>query len=115
MSSSQARCRGRVQAQGDDIEKDGGYSHSWAQDEPVTDREGLSFLDKIEEQCSKSQKAQRKQAFKKARRFVKNASEQEGTEAQPHSFEDRKRTVKNARVDIEIRSGITFIPAKESE
>ncbi|HBE20047.1 MAG TPA: hypothetical protein DEG17_00805 [Cyanobacteria bacterium UBA11149] len=101
---SQAPYRGRVQAQGDDIEKDGGYSCPWAQNVPVTDRDGLSFLAKIEEQCTKSQKAQRKQAFAKAKRFVKLASEQGGVrpEAQPRSFQDSKRTVSNARVDIEI-------------
>lgn len=117
MSNSPKPYRGRVQAQGEDIEEHGGYSCSWAQDKPVSDRDGLSFLDKIEKQCSKSQKAQRKQAFAKARRFVKNASEQGGVgpEAQPRSFQDKKRTVKNARVDIEIRSGRTFIPVKEPE
>ncbi len=117
MSSSQAPYRGRVQAQGDDIEHDGGYSCPWAQDQPVSDRDGLSFLAKIEEQCSESQKAERKQAFVKAKRFVNNASKQGGVspESQPHSFQDIRRTVKNARVDIEIRSGLTFVPFKEAE
>ncbi len=112
MSSSQAPYRGRVQAQGDDIEQDGGYSCSWARDKPVTDQDGLSFLDKIEARCNESQKAQRKQAFARARNFVKRASEQGGVgpESQPRSFQDSKRTVKNARVDIEIGSGLTFVP-----
>ena len=117
MSSSQAPCRGRVQAQGDDIEQDGGYSYPWAQKDPISDRDGLSFLANIEEQCSDSQKAERKQAFVKAKRFVDNASKQGGVgpESQPHSFQDSKRTVKNARVDIEIRSGLTFVPFKEAK
>jgi hypothetical protein len=74
MSSSQAPYRGAVQAQGDDITKKGGYTRSWAEDKPVTDEEGLSFLAKIENECSDSQKAERKQAFVKARNFVKRAS-----------------------------------------
>lgn len=117
MSSSSAPYRGRVQAQGDDIEQKGGYSCSWAQSEPVTDEEGLKFLDIIKEQCSQSQQAERKQAFAKAKRFVNNASEQGGVgpEAQPHPFRDNNRTVKNARVDIEIRLGRTFIPAKKNK
>lgn len=117
MSSSQAPYRGRVQAQGDDIEQDGGYSHSWAQDRPVTAPEGLSFLAKIKEQCTRSQQEQRKQAFVRARRFVKNASEQGGVgpESQPHSFQDRNRNVPTARVDIEIRSGLTFVPSEDKE
>jgi hypothetical protein len=118
MSSSQAPYRGRVQAQGDDIEQYGGYSESWAQDIPVTDREGLLFLDKIEEQCSEHQKELRKVPFAKARRFVKRASEQGGVEpeAQPPSFQDPKRDRRkynSVRVDIEIRSGLTFVPSKE--
>lgn len=113
MSSSPAPYRGRVQAQGDDIEQDGGYSYPWSQNDPVTDEEGLLFLSKIEEQCTDSQKAERKFAFLRARNFVKRASEQGGVgpESQPHSFQDKKRTVKNARVDIEIRSGLTFVPS----
>ena len=112
MSSSQAPYRGAVQAQGDDITKKGGYTSSWAEDKPITDEEGLSFLAKIQEECSNSQKVERKGAFAKAKNFVKRASQQGGVgpESQPHSFQDPKRTVSNARVDIEIRSGITFIP-----
>jgi len=81
MSSSSEPYRGRVQAQGDDIQQEG------------------------------------KQAFRKAERFVTNASEQGGVtpEAQPHSFQDSKRKTKNARVDIEIRSGLTFIPSPQTE
>ena len=114
MSSSQAPYRGRVQAQGDGIQQDGGYSHSWAQNTPVTDRDGLSFLAKIKQECSQPQQLERKQAFAKAKRFVKNASKQGGVgpEAQPHSFQNRKRTIRNARVDIEIHSGLTFVPVK---
>lgn len=117
MSSSQAPYRGAVQAQGDDITKKGGYTRSWAEDKPVTDEEGLSFLAKIENKCSDSQKAERKQAFVKARNFVKRASQLGGVgpECQPHSFKDRTRTVSKARVDIEIRSGITFIPTQQAE
>ncbi|MDB9466191.1 hypothetical protein PN480_15950 [Dolichospermum circinale CS-1225] len=117
MSSSQAPYRGAVQAQGDDITKRGGYTRSWAEEKPVTDEEGLSFLAKIEGECSKSQQVERKGAFAKARNFVKKASQQGGVgpESQPHSFQDPKRTVSKARVDIEIRCGITFIPTQQAE
>jgi len=114
MSSSQALFRGRVQAQGDDIEQDGGYSQSWARHVPVTDKEGYEFLDKLEEQCSEAQRLERKQPFAKARRFVKHASEQEGgvgPESQPPSYRNLRSKFKNARVDIEIGSGQTFIRA----
>lgn len=117
MPTTQALYRGAVQAQGDDITQDGGYTYSWAQNIPVTDQEGLDFLAKIEGQCNDSQKAQRNAAFAKAKRFIKNASKNGGVgpDSQPHPFLDSKRTVPNARVDIEIRKGLTFIPAKNPE
>lgn len=119
MPSAQQPYRGRVQAQGADIDVDqkGGYSRSWAQSEPVTDVEGLDFLAKIEGQCSDAQRKEREVPFRKARRFVQNASIQGGVspEAQPPSFQDPKRTIPDARVDIEIHSGITFIPANKQQ
>jgi len=117
MSSSSEPYRGRVQAQGDDIQQEGGYSCPWARKNPVTAKEGLLFLANIKGQCSEFQREERKQAFRKAERFVTNASEQGGVtpEAQPHSFQDSKRKTKNARVDIEIRSGLTFIPSPQTE
>jgi hypothetical protein len=117
MSSSETPYRGRLQAQGEDIKKDGGYSYPWAQNIPVTDEEGLLFLSKIELQCSESQHAQRKQAFAKAKRFINNASKEGGVgpESQPHSFQDSKRRIKDARVDIEISIGLTFVPSKKEK
>ncbi len=50
MSSSSEPYRGRVQAQGDDIQQEGGYSYSWARKNPVTAQEGLSFLANIKGQ-----------------------------------------------------------------
>jgi hypothetical protein len=119
MSSLPTSYRGRVQAQGIDIEQDGGYSHSWARNNPVTDQEGLSFISKIERQCSDSQRTLRKVPFQKAIRFVKNASKSGGVgpEAQPPSFYDPKldKKHKSVRVDIEIQSGLTFIPVDKVE
>lgn len=113
---SNERFRGRVQAQGDDIKKKGGYSQAWAQDISVTDQEGLEFLAKIEAQCTESQRELRKSPFKRARRFIENASKQGGVgpESQPGSFYYKKDDKKysNVRVDIEIASGLTFIPVK---
>jgi hypothetical protein len=108
--------RGSVQAQGDDINEDGGYTHSWARDTPVTDEEGLRFLGKIKEQCNDSQKKERSSAFVRAENFIRNASQNGGVspESQPHSFQNPKRTISNARVDIEIRKGLTFVPAQNT-
>ena len=56
-------------------------------------------------------------AFEKAENFIKRASEKGGVEptGKPISmnFFDRKRTIKNARVDLEIHRGKTFIPSDD--
>jgi len=118
MSGAQAPFHGRVQAQGYDIVQNGGYSHPWAQNTPITAQEGLEFLVKIEEQCNQSQKLERKTAFIKAKRFVKQVGEQGGigiaSEKHSLSFQDPKRTIHNARVDIET-IGKTFIPIGQSK
>jgi hypothetical protein len=41
MSSLEMPYRGRVQAQGNDIYITGGYSHSWSENLPVTEQQGL--------------------------------------------------------------------------
>jgi hypothetical protein len=76
----------------------------------------LAIFANIKEQCGECQREEWKQAFRKAERFVTNAGEQGGVtpETQPHSFQDSKRKTKNARVDIEIRSGLTFIPSPQT-
>ena len=119
VNMSNAPYRGRVQAQGDDIKEKGGYSESWAQDIPVTDQDGLEFLAKIETKCNESQRELRKSPFKRARRFIENASKEGGVrpESQPRSFYYRKDDKKysSVRVDIEIASGLTFIPVEQAK
>lgn len=122
MSGAQAPFRGRVQAQGDDIDKmqKGGYSQSWAQDTPITDEKGLEFLVKIEGECNSAQKKEREQSFAKAKNFVKRAGEKKGSDPEefPQKFQDPKRTVLNARVEIESVAkgkGKTFIRLEESK
>ena len=114
MPTTQALYRGAVQAQGDDITQDGGYTCSWAQNTPVTVQEGLKFLAKIEGQCNASQKEQRNIAFAKARRFINNAAKDGGVvpEKSSISFYNRDPKPKNARVDIAIASGLTFVSSK---
>lgn len=57
--------------------------------------------------------------FNRARRFIKVASELNGVEpeGQPRSYYYNPNDPKyhNVRVDIEIISGKTFIPAKQSK
>lgn len=60
--------RGRIQAQGDKLEE----SESWAQNEPLTKKEGLSLLEKLKNKIPKKEAEIRKKPFKKAERFINN-------------------------------------------
>lgn len=117
MSSTKPPYRGRFQAQGQDIPR-GGYSCSWERDTPVTDKEGLEFINNVKALCDQAQLKARKSAFDKAENFVKTKSKKGGidTIGKPipiaRSWYGRGR-IKNARVDLEIFSGKTFIPSDD--
>lgn len=53
--------RGRVQAQGDGLEK----SEPWAQDEPLSKRDGLSLLSKLWSKLTKKEKNNEKSSMKR--------------------------------------------------
>ncbi|NJN74458.1 MAG: hypothetical protein HC799_17530 [Limnothrix sp. RL_2_0] len=106
--------RGRIQAQGDDIDRhtQGGYSRAWAKEASITRDEGICFLEELEQECQPRELARRTKAFLKAKNFIRRAAQGGGVgpESQPPSFIDQKNDIKNARVDIEIRKGLAFIP-----
>ena len=78
--------RGRIQAQGEGLEK----SVSWAQDEPLTKKE----LDR------------RKKPLEDAKRYIQNVKG--GADAvKKKTFRNRK--TKDTRIDIEILGGTAFI------
>ncbi|KAA3622600.1 MAG: hypothetical protein DWQ02_25755 [Bacteroidetes bacterium] len=96
------RHRGRIQAQGDGLEE----SESWAQDEPLTKKEGLSILEKLKLKLKKSDYLLRKDQFEDAKRFIENIDG--GIDAvKKKTFRNRK--TKDARIDIEILGGTAFI------
>ena len=116
MPSKKPPYRGRFQAQGKDIPD--GYSYSWARDAPVTDKDGLEFINNVKKQCNQAQLRERKSSFEKAENFVKTKSKEGGIDTieKPvpisYSWYGRGRT-KNARVDLEIVCGKTFIPSDD--
>jgi hypothetical protein len=102
--------RGVIQVQGKDMREQ--KSWPWARNTPVSAAEGIERLAELEARCTKDELKQRAGAFRRARRFIAQAAAQGGVtpEAQPASFQDPKRTIPDARVDIEIRAGRAFLP-----
>lgn len=98
--------RGRFQAQGNGLEK----SEPWAQDQPPTVTEGLSFLQKLFHKLSKKEAKEREKAFNKAKKFVEQAGENGGVDAQvSKTFREKK----DIRVDLEVIKGRAFTQDKE--
>ncbi|GBF81163.1 hypothetical protein [Aphanothece sacrum] len=72
----------------------------------------LTHKRNIEGQCNESQQAQRNMAFAKAKRFVKNASQQGGVgpEAQPPSFQNPRQNA-NDLSEIQTDRATEFLMA----
>jgi thiamine kinase-like enzyme len=93
--------RGRIQAQGKNLEE----SVTWAQDEPLSKKDGLTLLELLKSKLSgKEQKAREKQ-FAQAKRFIENV--QNGEDA-PSDTSFLNRKTKHERIDIEVWSGTAF-------
>ncbi len=94
--------RGRIQAQGDGVEK----SVSWAQDEPITKKEGLTLLRRLRSLLSRKDQLNREKQFRDAERYIEQVNG--GIDAvKKKTFRNRK--TKDTRVDIEILGGKAFI------
>jgi hypothetical protein len=104
------RHRGRIQAQGGGVEE----SESWAKDEPLTLEEGLEYLETLKNKLSKTDYEQRAKEFEKAEKFIRQAGENGGVDAQVSKTFKVKGT-RDVRIDIEVISGTAFVKIKEME
>ena len=101
-----ARHRGRIQVQGQDV--DGDPSFPWARQDPITRAEAIDGLHQLRDACSNVQLRNRREAFRKAERFISLL---------PVRSAPLYRTFKNrslprgrdARVDIEVVKGMAFV------
>lgn len=96
--------RGRIQAQGGGLEK----SVPWAQKTPPTVAQGLSMLNDLKMLLSKKELNDRARSFDRAERFIINAGN--GGGALPPGASFLMLGTKDVRVDIEIQSGVAFVP-----
>jgi hypothetical protein len=96
--------RGRIQAQGDGVEK----SVPWDQDCPPTVSDGYNMADALEAMLSKKEAAVRQYGFQRLRRLIGNAGPT-GISATVMITWQTPQT-KDTRVDLEIRAGKAFVP-----
>ena len=93
--------RGRIQAQGENLEE----SVTWAQDEPLSKKDGLKLLELLKSKLGKKDLKVREKQFEQAKRFIENV--QDGENA-PSYTTFRNRKTAHERVDIEVKSGTAF-------
>jgi hypothetical protein len=93
--------RGRIQAQGDGLEK----SVSWNQDEPLSKADGKKLLQNLKDSLSDTEFEARKEPFEHAERYIDQTN---GVQApEQRTFLNCK--TRDVRVDIEVRAGWAFV------
>jgi len=107
------RHRGRLQVQGEDLEKE--LSYSWANDEePLKASIALKELEKLKGMLTREQLKRREKAFEKAAAWIRAACKKGGVDAPVHSQSfynwPKPDDYPKARVDIEVRTGKAFVP-----
>ena len=96
--------RGRIQAQGNGVEK----SENWSQDDPLTAIQGLTLLNDLSQQLTKQELEDREYGLRKAEIFIENAAENGGVNTlMKKTFKTPK--TKDTRIDIEVLGGTAFI------
>ena len=94
--------RGRIQAQGEGLEK----SVSWSQDDPLTKDQGRALLHKLDDQLTPAERRRREKQLAEARRYIEQTNG--GIDAlKKKTF--RNRQSRDARIDIEVLSGTAFV------
>ncbi len=98
----------KIQIQGDDVKVD--IVEKWQKGIIITKQEGTHMLNVAWNRCTASQKGQRTNAYRAARDYIANAPINgiNSSSSWSQSFQDERRKVKNARIDIEIYRGAAF-------
>ncbi len=97
--------RGRIQSQGGKIEK----SKPWSYSVPIKKTDAIIKIDDLKKEHSKKEIKIRYTAFKKAKKFVEDASINNGVSATVMKTFMANKNDKHRRVDIEVRKGEAFI------
>lgn len=95
--------RGRIQAQGNDLEK----SSSWDTDAIVSKEDGILHVNNVDGQLTNAERRERINSLAKARRFINNCSVN-GVDTTIKSFPNDIRN-REIRIDVEVRAGFAFL------
>jgi len=95
--------RGRFHAQSDYLEE----SENWAQQEPLTARDGHRLLTALENRLDDKERRIREDCFRRAHRFIDNAGPG-GVGPTTKGFPVRGRH-DGSRVDIDVKKGLAFV------
>lgn len=96
--------RGRIQAQGDGLEA----SESWAQDEPLTAKDGRTLLQRLKGKIPKKELKKREKQFDKAEDLINRSESTGGLHARfDKSFQ--RDSDSDVRVDVEVLGGTAFV------
>ncbi len=99
--------RGRIQAQGGEVEK----SCAWAQAIALTRSEGQQKVDTLEESLTLIERDSRKEGFQQVRDYINRAAKAGGVNAPvSKTFPNRSKGRSDVRVDIEVITGKAFVP-----
>jgi hypothetical protein len=101
--------RGRFQAQGG---KGRGLqaSENWAQDDPLTAVDGHFLLTTLHDKLDPADGFVREAAFAEAHQYIDAAAAANGIGPTKKTFPKRGVRSTDPRVDIEVNSGLAFVP-----
>jgi uncharacterized protein RhaS with RHS repeats len=100
------RNSGRIQAQGDGLQ----LSVSWSSQTPPSVTDGLIMLGELANMLSARQLAARNKALADASTFIMRYGKAGGCFAVRRKTFRNKGAVRGARIDVEILSGVAFLP-----
>ena len=96
--------RGRIQAQGDGLEA----SENWAQDEPLTAKDGKTLLQRLKDKIPKKELKKREKEFDKAEDLIDRSESTGGLHAH-YGKSFQRDSDSDVRVDVEVLGGTAFV------
>jgi hypothetical protein len=98
--------RTRIQIQGDDMKPE--IAEFWSENYIINKSDGLEILDRLWNKLNADQQRERKDAYYKARDYIKDAPKRGLTNQGSKSFSNYPRKVPHSRIDIELNDGAAF-------
>ncbi len=100
-ATAKGKHRGRIQIQGDDMNPE--VSWAWNQDDPPTKTEMITQLDNLYNGLTNAQKNKRKDAYKKAKKYIQGLPAAGADAVVMKTWQDTGTDTE--RIDLEIKTG----------